>query len=133
MKLQIYDKFEGGLFNSTQPEGFGGGSFTVEVGINSLLSKERIKLIHDIIDKFDHTTLVGVNDLELIEPHSLRVITTNTYPSESTYASCIYNLLYLKPDIELEYVKVTDSCKLGYYEDTYDPMLEIEFDYLKGK
>ncbi len=131
MRTQIYDKFEGGTFSK---EGFGGGSFNVEISIKETISTEIIKKIHSIIDIFDHSTLIQEKDVNLVEKLSLRTVTVNKEVFEGMYATCLFNLI--SETISgtcLEYVKIYDNKKLGYLETEFDSSLVINLNYLRGK
>ncbi len=57
MRTVIHEKFEVTIFNPATRQ-FEGGSYHAEIEVEGALTKHTIKLMQDVVDQFDHSTVV---------------------------------------------------------------------------
>ena len=133
MKTILKSKFEGGVITS---KGYGGASYVVDITLLGVYDKKspEVKTIEEIVDRFDHSLIVGEKCIESVVKNSRRVISINQpFMEESMLSQILFNLVFDIVGSKLYSVDLWDSTKFTYRSENKDESLVVSFENLKGK
>ena len=120
MKYTVLWKFELALYLDNTKK-WSGWSFRTRIVLNGIVGEDVKKDLDDLVDRFDHSTLIYSNSehLEYVKEESERHIIVNTPITDSTVAEIIFqevNLYLLENKLNINCLEVISTIDFQDYE-----------------